>query len=93
MAQLTESDILANAGEIRAIARRPIGRICARTDCVICGQSMTAGASAQMVAKQVWAHAACVRALRVRLDEAAPKREAPPRPRELLFEGESLEVK
>jgi hypothetical protein len=92
MVRLTAAEILASAKEIRSIARRPIGRICARADCVICGQSMAAGASAQMVAKQAWAHPACVCALRVRLDEAMPRRQAAHQG-ELLFEGDPLEVK
>jgi hypothetical protein len=52
---------------------------------------MAAGAAAQILAKQVAAHPKCVRGLRARLDEAAPREEAP-RPGELSFEGDPLVV-
>jgi hypothetical protein len=92
LARLTASGLVANAREIRALARRPTGKIGARTDCAICSQSMSPGEKAYLMSKGVAAHGKCVRTLCERLDEAMPQRQAP-RPGELLFEGEGLEVK
>jgi hypothetical protein len=93
MTRLEAADIVAIAKEIRALVKRPIGRVPAKTECVICGQSMPAGTAARRLAKHVWAHAACVRALRGRLDEAAPRCEPTPRAGELPFGEAALEVK
>jgi hypothetical protein len=93
MVRLTaSSDILANAKEIRAIGKRPTMRVGARTNYTICAETMAPGEKAYVLTQGVVAHAKCVYALRERLDEATPRRQAP-RPGEFFFEGEGLEVK
>jgi hypothetical protein len=72
MVRLTASDIRANAREIGAIARRPAGRIGARTDCVVCSETIAPDEKAYLLTKGVAAHPKCVHALRERLDAAMP---------------------
>jgi hypothetical protein len=91
MAGLSDAATLAHAKSIRSMAKKPIGRTCARTDCPICGQSIPAGAMASLLTRQVAAHMDCVHGLRQRLEEIAPKREPAPAG-ELPFNDAFIEV-
>jgi hypothetical protein len=92
LSQLDSGDLLANARQIRGMAKRPVGRLRAKADCAVCTGPMAMGEPARLLPKGVVGHVRCVEQLIARLDKAAPTQELP-QPAELSFEGEGLEVK
>jgi hypothetical protein len=73
--RLDDTAIVAHAKSIRSMSKKPIGRTCARTDCVICGKPVPAGAMASLLTRHVAAHIDCMRGLQARLDELLPQQE------------------
>jgi hypothetical protein len=91
LGRLDDAAILSHGKDIRSMSKKPIGKTYIRTDCVICGESIPAGAMASLLTRHVAAHVNCVRGLRERLEEITPKQEVAPAG-ELPFGDSSLEV-
>jgi hypothetical protein len=91
-ARLGDADILAMAKAIKDMSRKsPAFKTNGKSDCLLCGRSISAGTMVRRLAKHHCAHAECVSHMRARLDELVPQRKAAPAS-ELPFGDSFLEV-
>jgi hypothetical protein len=89
--RLGDGDIAALVREIRRMPKGRVAKTHAQTDCVLCGKAIPVRSEAYVLARPAYAHQECVRALREKVDELAPRREAPPA-EELPFGEDALEI-
>jgi hypothetical protein len=73
LAGLDDAAILANARDIRLISKRPVAKVRAKSDCVLCAQAIPVGQAARLLTEAVVAHLECVRRLQERLAATAPQ--------------------